>query len=144
MSENTFFDSNVLIYACTQIPEEYLKTERVLLLLKAVRKSSTLFLSTQVLGETYYVLSKKYKLPNKQIEEKIKNLLPWVTLKQITLETIMRCWELRNQYHYSYYDSLVLASALENGCQTVYSEDMQHSQLIEGKLKIINPFIDLK
>ncbi|MDR0516418.1 MAG: hypothetical protein LBH25_05165 [Fibromonadaceae bacterium] len=49
---------------------------------------------------------------------------------------------LKKKYHYSWWDSLVLASALENGCQTFYSEDMQHKQIIESSIKIINPFLE--
>jgi predicted nucleic acid-binding protein len=39
------------------------------------------------------------------------------------------------------WDSLIIASALENGCKILYSEDMHHNHLIEKKLRIINPFI---
>jgi len=46
----------------------------------------------------------------------------------------------REKYKYSYWDSLILASALENSCSILYSEDMQHGQVIEDSLKIINPF----
>jgi predicted nucleic acid-binding protein len=44
-----------------------------------------------------------------------------------------------NQYKYSYWDSLIIASALENKCKILYTEDMQDGQIIEGKLKIENP-----
>ena len=44
------------------------------------------------------------------------------------------------QYGYSTYDSLILAAALASTCGTLYSEDMQHGQIIRGKLTIINPF----
>jgi predicted nucleic acid-binding protein len=47
---------------------------------------------------------------------------------------------LANQYKYSYWDSLIIASALENKCKILYTEDMQDGQIIEGKLKIENPF----
>jgi predicted nucleic acid-binding protein len=40
----------------------------------------------------------------------------------------------------SYWDSLIISSALESGCKILYTEDMHHNQIIEGKLKIINPF----
>jgi len=46
-----------------------------------------------------------------------------------------------DKYQYSFWDSLMLASALENGCSVIYSEDMQHEQIIGKKLKIINPFV---
>lgn len=47
------------------------------------------------------------------------------------------------KYGYSIFDSLIIAAALEARCHTLYSEDMQHGQLIEGTLKITNPFLEL-
>jgi predicted nucleic acid-binding protein len=49
--------------------------------------------------------------------------------------------EVNMRYGYSYWDSLIIATALQNDCSILYSEDMQHNQLIEGKLRIINPLI---
>jgi len=48
--------------------------------------------------------------------------------------------QIRHKYNLSYWDSLIVASALENDCSILYTEDLQHEQVIEGKLKIINPF----
>jgi predicted nucleic acid-binding protein len=50
------------------------------------------------------------------------------------------CLSLKTRYQYSYWDSLILASALESRCQIVYSEDMQDGQQIEHTLTIQNPF----
>ncbi len=47
---------------------------------------------------------------------------------------------IREKYRYSYYDSLVISAALYANCTVLYSEDMQHGQIIENKLKIVNPF----
>ena len=47
---------------------------------------------------------------------------------------------LNARYRYSFYDSLIIAAALEAGCQRLLSEDMQHGQQIE-QLRIVNPFI---
>lgn len=52
-----------------------------------------------------------------------------------------RALELQARYHYSFYDSLILAAALESGCTRVLSEDLQDCQRIEG-LTIENPFKD--
>jgi len=49
---------------------------------------------------------------------------------------------IKEKYHYSWWDSLILTSALENNCKIVYSEDMQHGQIIENTLKIVNPFLE--
>jgi predicted nucleic acid-binding protein len=62
---------------------------------------------------------------------------------------LLCCQELLSQltvmerYRFSFYDSLIIATALEASCTTLYSEDMQHGQLIENKLLIINPFKEL-
>jgi predicted nucleic acid-binding protein len=48
---------------------------------------------------------------------------------------------LRKAYSLSYWDSLIIAAAIDAGCVTLFSEDMQHGQTIEGCLTIINPFI---
>jgi len=49
---------------------------------------------------------------------------------------------LHDKYFYSYFDSLMLSSALKSSCDIIYSEDMQHGQVIEKSLKIINPFVN--
>ena len=52
----------------------------------------------------------------------------------------MKGSDIRLKYKYSYYDSLIIAAALESKCTVLYSEDMQHDQIIESTLQIINPF----
>jgi predicted nucleic acid-binding protein len=46
-------------------------------------------------------------------------------------------------YGFSFWDSMIVASALDNHCSVLYSEDFQHNQIIEGRLQIINPFANL-
>ena len=43
-------------------------------------------------------------------------------------------------HKYSYWDGLILASALKNSCSILYTEDMQDGQVIEGEVQIVNPF----
>jgi len=62
------------------------------------------------------------------------------SVSELSLKTVFSAWKLREKYKYSYWDSLILASALESSCSIIYSEDMQHGQVIEDNLKIINPF----
>ena len=49
--------------------------------------------------------------------------------------------KLLDRYDFQLFDSIVVASALEAGCNTLYSEDLQHGLVVEKQLKIINPFI---
>ncbi len=58
----------------------------------------------------------------------------------IASEQVIKAIEIRGRYGFSYWDSLI-ATALLSGCSILYSEDMQHDQVIESTLKIINPFI---
>ena len=62
-------------------------------------------------------------------------------LAHIGVETIQHAIKLKGKYHYSYFDSLAIATAFEAGCSVLYSEDLQHNQKMEGKLTIINPFL---
>jgi predicted nucleic acid-binding protein len=48
---------------------------------------------------------------------------------------------IAEKYRYSFYDSLIISAALSSGCKILFSEDLHHGQLIEGKLKIVNPFL---
>ena len=62
-------------------------------------------------------------------------------LYPITHDTIRRALQIAETYGYAYYDSQVIACALEHDCTILYSEDMQHEQEIENRLKIVNPFV---
>jgi predicted nucleic acid-binding protein len=57
------------------------------------------------------------------------------------LATIHTALDIRERYSFSWYDSLIVAAALEANCDTLYSEDMQNSQVINGRLSIVNPFV---
>lgn len=58
----------------------------------------------------------------------------------MSLQTVFGAWKLKEKYKYSYWDSLILSAALENSCSVILSEDMQHEQVIENSLQIMNPF----
>jgi predicted nucleic acid-binding protein len=137
MPGKIFIDSNIFIYAKVEQPGSH-NHELAKKFLKELE--GEIIISIQVLNEFYNVLS-KYKIADRAIQENINDILKDVNLEIITFDTIKSCWEIKTKYKYSYYDSLIIASALENNCSVLYTEDMHHEQLIEKKLKIINPFI---
>ena len=49
--------------------------------------------------------------------------------------------DLQTETRYSFYDSLMLAAALQAGAEVLYSEDLQHNQLVGGTLRVVNPFL---
>jgi predicted nucleic acid-binding protein len=53
---------------------------------------------------------------------------------------MQRALDIVGRYGFSWFDSLIVATALDAGCDTLYTEDLQHGQVIEGKLTVTNPF----
>lgn len=132
MSGKTFFDTNVLIYSASQ--DE--RTERAEALL-----SGGGIISVQVLNEFAAVAHRKLNMPWEDVAEAlaaIKILCPEPV--PITLQTHEAALQIAMRYRYHIYDALVVAAALDAGCTTLYSEDLQAGQVIDGRLTIRNPF----
>ncbi|MEK6614675.1 MAG: PIN domain-containing protein [Bacteroidota bacterium] len=134
MNDKKFFiDSNVFLYLLDK-KEEKKHTARALL-------ANTPVISTQVINENINVAIKDFKLAPAKAFEHAENIISMCDLKFISLTTIRIGYDILFKYKYSFYDCLIIASALENNCITLYSEDMQHNQLIENNLTIVNPFL---
>ena len=138
MKDRIFIDTNVLVYI--HLFDEESQDKRIELQ-DALHKriDAELIINVQVINEFYNVLLRK-NIEDNVIQEKINSQLEICSASELSLKTVFSAWKLRTKYKYSYWDSLILASALENSCSTLYSEDMQHDQVIEDNLKIINPF----
>ena len=138
MKDRIFIDTNVLVYI--HLFDEESQDKRIVLLdVLYKRIDAELIINVQVINEFYNVLLRK-NIEDNVIQEKIHSQLEICSASELSLKTVFSAWKLRTKYKYSYWDSLILASALENSCSTLYSEDMQHDQVIEDNLKIINPF----
>lgn len=55
-------------------------------------------------------------------------------------ELLETAWSLQTRYGFSWRDAMIVAAALNSGCDTLLSEDLQHGQIIDDKLRLINPF----
>ncbi len=95
----------------------------------------------QVVNECTNVYRITFQLNYRRIAEIINNYLKKVTLVSITMLFINQAWKIADKYGYAYYESLIIASALENDCTILYSEDWHHEQIIEERLSIMNPFV---
>jgi predicted nucleic acid-binding protein len=137
MEDKVFIDTNIFVYSILQDDKTGKNTKSKQLLENTHNK---IIISTQVINEYYNTLL-KYKIEESLIQSYILGILDEVVLSMIQIETIYRSWEIRKKYKYSYYDCLIIASALDNHCKILYSEDMQNGQLIEDKLEIKNPFL---
>ncbi len=130
--ERSFIDSNIVLYAL-DMDERKHDLAWNLLFAKPV-------ISVQVLNECSNVLSRKRKWPIEQIAETLNSILQFVSMECSDVATVRSAWKVKARYGFSYYDSLIIATALAADCTWLYSEDMQHGQVIAGRLTIINPF----
>ncbi len=131
-----FLDTNILIYT---VSNDVAKKQRAIELLG----TKNVVISTQIISESINVMHRKLNYDYSQIRSITDKFIENAILSPITYDTISYALKIAEIYGYSYYDSQVIASALENDCTILYSEDMQHEQKIETHLKIVNPFLSL-
>jgi predicted nucleic acid-binding protein len=134
MPAKVFLDSNVLLYLYSED-----EPEKAALALQCAQEPDA-WISTQVLNEISNVLRRKQQQAYPDILNVLHELQSNFQVITVTTHTIEQALFLGERYRYSYFDSLMLASALEQGCTILYTEDMQHGQMIENTLHIINPF----
>jgi predicted nucleic acid-binding protein len=101
---------------------------------------TSIIISTLILGELYNVLTKKKLKPKDEAKQIILEMVTNFTIVEIDVLKVMTALEINSTYGYTYWDSLVVATALQHNCDILYSEDMQANQLIEKKTRIVNPF----
>ena len=134
----SFFDTNILIYAVDHT--DPIKRKKAGELLEREAGAGNAIISTQVLQEFYSASTLKLKRPlNKLVAEEIAEELMALPVKQVDT-TIIRAAIKRNQTdQVSFWDALIIETALRAGARILWSEDMQHDREIDG-LKIQNPF----
>lgn len=137
MNDNVFLDTNLWVYFFSKDPLD--KVEKVTDIVNSQLPS--LIISTQVFGELYNVLTRKRIFANAEALSIVEGLANRTLVVDIDTPKVLQAMEVNIRYGYSYWDSLIIAAALQSNCSLLYSEDMQHDQLIEGKLRIINPFV---
>ena len=138
MSADDFLDSNVLVYSVDdRFPE---KRQKAMELVSRSVIEGTGCISFQVVQETLNVLIGRLGTPVGQIRVLMDDVLSplWKVYPSATL--YQDAISIQGRYGFSFYDSLIVAAALEAGCTRLYSEDLQHGQQIQ-RLTIVNPFI---
>ena len=139
MTGPTFVDTNILVYA--RDAAEPVKQARAMELMRLLWESRLGRVSQQVLQEYYVTVTRKLKpgLPTADARDDIAALLAWRPLAP-SGATLSKAWEIEDRFGLSWWDSLIVASALENRCTRLLSEDLQDGMHIEG-LHIRNPFV---
>jgi predicted nucleic acid-binding protein len=127
-----FFDTSVLLYL---LSDDTAKADRIETLLSARG-----VVSVQVLNEFAVVALRKLKMPLNEVREILDTIRAVCAVEPITVETHERGLEVFERYRFSLYDSMLVAAALIAGTKIVYSEDLQHRQVIDNQLRVTNPF----
>jgi predicted nucleic acid-binding protein len=135
MSGKAFIDTNLWVYLYAQNEPKALRVRQLV-----NDHFSNIVLSTQTLGELYHVLTRKAFCAPEQARAIVSEMCATFPVLPVAVEHVLQALDIVNEYGYSYWDSLLLATALLNDCINMYSEDMQHGQMI-GKLQITNPLV---
>jgi len=133
MTDKPTLDTNVLIYAFGKQDDARKQIAK-----EIITKCN--IISLQAVNETIYVLLKKFKFSPDELEKIIAFIKQNFVISDLNIRTLDRSLKIAAQYGFSFWDSMMIASALHNHCSVLYSEDLHHNQIIEGGLQIINPF----
>jgi predicted nucleic acid-binding protein len=136
MRAEVFFDTNVLIYTLALDDPRSAIAEELL--------APGGMISVQVLNEFVSLARRKLLMSWPEVTEALdafRVLCP--SPLPITVRSHESALKIAEKHGYGIHDALVIAAALEAGCATLYSEDFQDGQTIDGKLTICNPFAQL-
>jgi len=136
MIDKIFLDTNIIIYSYSV--DEKDKQEVAINIID--KYDDKVIISKQVINELTNILLKKFKLPSNDIENVLLELDTVFYIADFNLATQIKAVRLKDNYNLQFYDALIIATALENRCTILYSEDMQDGLIIDERLKIINPF----
>jgi predicted nucleic acid-binding protein len=135
MSDKVFIDSNLWLYAFICQPGEDSKHARAR---ELVEKPVRYVVSEQVIAEVSANLLRKAGIENAHLMRLVESFYGRCRVVAPSLDMHRRANGLREKYHLSFWDSLIVAATLEAGCNTLLTEDMQHG-LLEDQLRLLNP-----
>ena len=126
-----FADTNVVLYLLDNGP----KAERAEAILGQGPR-----ISVQVLNESLVNCRRQAGLSWEEAAAFLEGVRALCPVEDLTVQTHDVGRALAERYGFSIYDAMIVASALVAGCTTLWSEDMQDGLLVEGQLRIVNPF----
>lgn len=129
---SAFFDTNVILYLASEDSAKADQADEVLARGGVV--------SVQVLNEFVNVSTRKYRRPWPAVEETLSVVRALCRVEPLTLAVHEAAVVLARDHRFALYDALIVASARIAGCDTLFTEDMQHGRVIDGALTILDPF----
>jgi predicted nucleic acid-binding protein len=135
-----FVDSNVWLYRLMGELDRSEQEDRKRLIAIDLTNTENLRISTQVINEVCSVLRRKASFDESQIQQVIREFYDGCIVVELSFDTLTLASNLRIQYGFSFWDGLIVASALSVSADILYSEDMQDELVVAERLKIVNPF----
>jgi predicted nucleic acid-binding protein len=126
------FDTNVVLYLAASESAKGARAEQL------IRQGG--IISVQVLNESTAVLRRKDQMPWPRLRRFLDDLRITLEVVPLTSDIHQTGLRLAERYGFSIYDSFIVAAALAADCDTLWSGDMQHGMLVDGRLRIANPF----
>lgn len=133
MTVKSFADSNVVLYT---IGKDAGKAD---IARRLIAGQPTI--SVQVVNECVSVCLRKLSFTREQAYAFARTLMDRTAVLSLDESTIDQAAALAIRYQLSHWDALIVASALLAGCDTLYSEDLQHGQVFDDRLTVVNPFL---
>ncbi len=130
-----FLDTNITVYLLEKDPARRNLVASFIL-------DERYVVSTQVISENVNVCLRKLRMTKQEAFAHGRFLMDTFRMTYITDSTIALAFQISERYGFGYYDSLIVATAIENGCGVLYSEDLQDGQIILDQLKVVNPFAE--
>ncbi|MBS3779157.1 MAG: PIN domain-containing protein [Desulfovermiculus sp.] len=141
MSVDFFLDTNLFIYQLEFLDEQKGKIAESIITQGIANGNACI--SFQVIQECLHTIRRKAEIPLAQDETRryLETVLFPLWRIMPSQKIYLRALSIQDRYGFAFYDSLIVAAALDRGCSRLYSEDLQHGQRIEC-LVIENPFIE--
>jgi predicted nucleic acid-binding protein len=134
MPDRIFIDTNILVYFISDDKSKKMRARDIMF------SGEEVYVSSQVISEFASVCFSKKLLNADDISTVTNQFLEVLEFAPVEESTIKKALQIKKTTRYSFWDSLVIASSVENNCSALYSEDLHAGHLIDGKLTIINPF----
>jgi predicted nucleic acid-binding protein len=131
---DSFFDTSVLLYLLSEDSNKANRVEELL----AERGT----ISVQILNEFAVVALRKLRMSLNDVREILSTIRAVCSVEPVTLAAHDRGLAINERYGFSLYDSMMVASALIVGGKVLYAEDLQHGQVIDAQLRVVNPFLE--
>jgi predicted nucleic acid-binding protein len=139
MKGKFFLDTNIIVYTFDPSQPQKQKISRDLM--KVALDKGAGSISYQVIQEFLNVSTWKFENPLSYQDSQIflSSVLEPICDVYASIDLFHRALELSEQWKYSFYDSLIIAAALQNNCSILYSEDLKDGQIIH-EMEIVDPF----